>query len=322
MIRGFQLGIIVFLGLGVISLFEGDKGFCDTFPDKPIKVIVYQAAGSGTDVEARGILPYVQKQLGVSITIENVPGAGGKIGLTRVWKAKPDGYTLVVHTTTQSLMGEILFNPEYRIADFSHVFSWSLTNQVLVVNSENWKTHNEFIKDAKARVLSAGIPGRGTSAHLMGLILVDSLRIKVNWVPFDSGQDAITALAGKHIDFAAVGTTIALPLVKAGKLKPLLVFADGKDMVYPDVSSAREMGYNFAVMPMIRGVDGPPQIPMPVIKVLEDAFAKAIKDPHYVTWAQNRMIEIAPLNHKEYQKAIEEQMREIEKYKDILKASQ
>jgi tripartite-type tricarboxylate transporter receptor subunit TctC len=151
---------------------------------------------------------------------------------------------------------------------------------------------------------------------------VDSLRIKVNWVPFDSGQDAITALAGKHIDFATVGTTIALPLVKAGKLKPLLVFANDKDMVYPDVSSAREMGYHFSAMPMIRGVDGPPKIPMSVIKVLEDAFAKAIKDPNYVTWAQKRMIEIAPLNHEEYQKAIEEQMREIEKYKDILKASQ
>lgn len=307
------------LAITIAIVISADHSGAANFPDRPIRVIVYQAAGSGTDSEARGIVPYVQKHLGVQITVENVPGASGKIGLTRLMKAKPDGYTLLIHTTTQTLMGEILLYPEYRIADLSPIFSWSLTNQVLVVHNESWRTLDEFIKDARVRPLSAGIPGRGTVSHLMSLILVDGLGIKVNWVPFDSGGDALTSLAGKHIDFAAVGTTTALPLVKGGKLRPLLVFADRKDIVYPDVPLAKEIGYKFPAMPMIRGVDGPPKLAPEVVKTIEEAFFKAVKEPEYIAWSQKRMMEIVPLNHEEYHKAISEQQREIEKYRDILR---
>lgn len=315
-----QLRIIVLLSLGLIFLFTGEKVFSANFPEKPIKFIVGFAPGSGIDLEARGIAPYVQKHLGVQVTIENVSGADGKIGLTRVWKSKPDGYTLMLHTTTMSLIGEYILNPEYRIIDFSHIFSWSLTNQVLVVNSETYKTLDEFVKAGRERSLSSGLPGRGTASHLSGLILVDGLGIKVNWVPFDGSGDALTALAGKHIDFAAVATTSALPLVKAGKLRPLVVMANSKDVVFPDVPLAKDLGYHFTVIPMIRGVDGPPKMDAAVIKVLEEAFAKAVKEPDYLAWAQKRMVEIVPLNHEEYRKAIENQQKEVEIFKGFLKA--
>jgi tripartite-type tricarboxylate transporter receptor subunit TctC len=322
MVQKGHSSVIYLLVFGLAFLFGVDTTPCANFPDKPIRVIVYQGPGSGTDMEARGILPYVQKHLGVSIAVENVPGAEGKIGLTRLWKSKPDGYTLLIHTTTQSLMGQILFNTEYRVSDFTPIFSWSLTNQVLVVNGETWKTFGEFTKDARTRALSAGLPGRGTAAHLMGLILADGLGIKVRWVPFGSGQDSLTALAGKHIDFAVGGSTTALPLVKAGKLRPLLVFAKSKDVVYPETPLPREVGHDFGIISALRGVDGPPNLPSPIIKTLEKAFSEASREPEYLSWAQKRMIEVSPLNHEQYRKAIAEHLREIEKYKDILKAPQ
>jgi tripartite-type tricarboxylate transporter receptor subunit TctC len=318
--KGFGAWNLVF-GLSLAFLTTAAYSRAAGFPDKPIRVIVYQAAGSGTDSEARGIVPHVQKHLGVPVTVENVPGAGGKIGVGRVMKAKPDGYTLLIHTTTQTLMGGILLYPEYHVADLTPIFSWSLTNQVLVVHNETWKTLDEFIREARVRPLSAGIPGRGTVSHLMSLILVEGLAIKVNWVPFDSGGDALTSLAGKHIDFASTGTTTALPLVRGGKLRPLLVFADRKDIVYPDVPLAKEMGYNFPAMPMIRGADGPPKMPAEVVKTLEEAFAKAVKEPEYIAWSQKRMMEIVPLHHEEYRKAIDGQRKQIEKYRDLLKGS-
>ena len=148
----------VLLALTIASLISASDSTAADFPDKPIRVIVYQAAGSGTDSEARGIVPYVQKHLGVQVTVENIPGAGGKIGLGRLMKAKPDGYTLLIHTTSQTLMGEILLYPEYRVTDLSHIYSWSLTNQVLVVHIEKWKSLDEFIKEARVRPLSGGIP--------------------------------------------------------------------------------------------------------------------------------------------------------------------
>lgn len=318
--RKYYLAIIISIGLWLIFPIKGgEKVFGANFPEKPIKVIVPFGPGAGVDTEARGIVPYVEKHIGTKVIIENVSGADGKIGLTKVWRAKPDGYTLVIHTTTMSLIGEALFDPEYRILDFSRIFSWTLFNQVLVVNSEEWKTLDEFVKTGHTRPLSVGMPGRGSASHLMGLILVDGLGIKSNWVPFDGGPQAITALAGKHIDFATVATTTALPLVKAGKLRPLLVLGDQKDYIFPGIPLAKELGYKFPVIPAIRGVDGPPQMGLPIIKIIEGAFAKAIKEQGYITWAQKRMVDIVPLNHEEYQKAIETQKKEVEKYKGLLR---
>lgn len=307
--------IIILISLGVIYFVNGENIFAANFPEKPIRIIVPFPPGSGVDADTRGIAPYLQKYLGVPITIENVPGADGRIGLTKAWKASPDGYTLIVHTSTMSMMGEAVFTCEYRVLDFSRIFSWTSFNLALVVNSESWKNMDEFVKSARTRTLSAGMPGIGSPSHLMGLILVDGLGIKVNWVPFGGGAEAITALAGKHIDFASAATTTALPLVKAKKIRALLIMADEKDSVFPEIPISKDLGYTFPSIPTLRGIDGPPKIEMSKIKILEAAVVKAIKDPDYLVFAKRRMTDIIPLNHVEYQKALERQNKEVEKYK-------
>jgi tripartite-type tricarboxylate transporter receptor subunit TctC len=318
--RKFHPVMLCFLCLCLILFFGKGKVFGANFPDKAVKVISPGAAGSGVDLEARGIVPYVEKYLKVPVPIENVVGADTRIGLTKMWKSKPDGYTLAIHTTTMTLLGEILFNPEYQLSHFSHIYSWSLTNTVLVVQSEKWKTFDEFVQEARRRTVSVGMAGRGTSTHLNGIILWHGLGIKVNWVPFDGAGEALTALAGGHIDVVAAGTTSALPLVKAGKVRPLMVLANSKDIVYPDVPLAKDLGYNYPFLAMIRGADGPPKIDAGVIKVLGEAFDKASRDPGYMQWANNRMMEIIHLNPQEYGKMIETQKKEAEKFKDLLKA--
>ena len=317
--RKFHFGILFFLCFCLILFYGEGNVFSAKFPEKPVKFIVAFSPGAGIDLEARGLVPYLQKYLGVSTTIENIPGADGKIGLTKAWRANPDGYTLAIHTTTMTLLGEILLNPEYRVADFSHIYSWSLTNTVLVVHSEKWKTFDELVQDARKRPVSVGMAGRGSSTHLNSIILWHGLGIKVNWVPYDGAGNALAALAGGHIDVVAAATTSALTLVKAGKIRPLLVLANGKDMVYPDVPLAKDLGYKHIFVPMIRGADGPPKMGTQVVKVLEEAFAKAVKDPGYVQWANNRMMEIIPVNSSEYGKMIETQQKEMEKFSDLLK---
>ncbi len=314
-------GILCFLCFCLTLFFGEGKVLSAKFPEKTVKFIVAFSPGAGIDLEARGLVPYLQKYLGVSTTIENVPGADGKIGLTKTWRANPDGYTLAIHTTTMTLMGEILLNPEYRVADFSHIYSWSLSNTVLVVQSEKWKTFDELVQDARKRPVSVGMAGRGSSTHLNSIILWNGLGIKVNWVPYDGAGNALAALAGGHIDVVAAATTSALTLVKAGKIRPLLVLANSKDMVYPDVPLAKDLGYKHTFVPMIRGADGPPKMGTQVVKVLEEAFAKAVKDPGYIQWANNRMMEIIPLNSSEYGKMIETQQKEIEKFRDLLKTA-
>jgi len=288
------------------------------FPEKPITLVVGFAAGGSDDVEARGLAPFLQKHLDTRILVENLPGANGSIGRTKVWKAKPDGYTILVHVATTTLISQYLAPREYRPLEFSHIFSWTTSYQVVAVNSETYKNFNDFVKDAKTRTLSASIPVLGSTAHLSGLMLADGLGIKVNWVPFDGAGEALTALAGKHVDFAVTDRVSAVSLARAGKIRPLVVTANQKDIVFPDVPLAKDLGFNFPVLSLRRGADAPPNTALSIIKILEAAFAKVVKEPEYINWAKNRMSGIEPLGHEAYGKALLEQQREIEKYKSVL----
>ncbi len=288
------------------------------YPEKPITLVVGFAPGGSDDVEARGLAPFLERHLDTRILIENLPGANGSLGRMKIWKAKPDGYTILIHVATATLISQYLAPREYRPLDFSHIFSWATSNQVLVVNSETYKNFAEFVKDARTRTLSAALPLVGSTAHLSGLMLADGLGIKVNWVPFDGAGEAITALAGRHVDFAVTDRVSALPLARAGKIRPLVVTANKKDIVFPDVPLAKDLGFDFPVLSLRRGADGPPNTPLPIIKTLEAAFAKAIKEPEYIAWAKNRMSGLDPLGHEEYGKALLDQQREIEKYKAVL----
>ncbi len=303
------------LGMGLIW---ATSGLCAGFPEKPITVIVGFAAGSGNDIEARALAPYLQKHLGTQVNVENMPGAEGKTALTRIWKSKPDGYTITIHPATMAVINQYMLMPEYRILEFSHIFSWAVSNQVLLVHSDTYKTLNEWINESKKRLLAGGTPGLGTTSHLSGMMLADGLGIKVNWVPFSGSGEALTALAGRHIDFASTATQSALPLVKAGKLRPLVVMANSKDIVFPDIPLARDLGYDFPVIPLLRGADGPPNIPLPIIETLENGFAKAIREPAYISWAEKRMSQMQALGHVEYGKALQMQQQEVEKYKSFL----
>ncbi len=320
MLSKLYVGIIVLLSFSLVLLFNGEKACGATFPEKPIQLIVNFSPGSGADTDARGIAPFLQKYIGVSVMIENVEGATGKIGCTKVWRAKPDGYTLVTQDIPMALIGEYILNPEYRIVDFSQVFAYTQINSVLVVNSESWKTFDEFITEAKRRTLSVGLPGKGTVAHLNVLLLAKGTGINVNYVPYDGGAQALASLAGKHCDFASTSVTSALPLIKAGKLRPLLIFGNKRDNAFPEIPIVRELGLKSTPIPSIRGIDGPPKMEQRVIKIIEEAFFKTSKDPGYVAWAKNRMMENIPLTHEEYREAVVNQQKEVEKYKDIFMA--
>ncbi len=128
-----------------------------SFPRKPVKIIVTADAGGGEDTEARGIAPYVQKHLGVNVLIENQPGAGGKIAFEKFQRTEPDGYTLITYTFPKSIIIEYLDKTtRYRTRDFTPVYAWSRSNQLLLVHADAWKSFDEFLKAAKARTLRRG----------------------------------------------------------------------------------------------------------------------------------------------------------------------
>jgi tripartite-type tricarboxylate transporter receptor subunit TctC len=139
----------------------GEKS--SAYPQRPIRLIVPYVAGSGNDIQSRGIAPYVEKHLGARLVIENKPGAGGRIGMNDAWKAPPDGYTLINPGMPAPAIVEQLFSVNFRCREFTHIFAWSFDNSVLVVNSETWKTAKEFLAAARTNTLSGGHAGIGGS---------------------------------------------------------------------------------------------------------------------------------------------------------------
>ncbi len=306
-------------GAAVLAAPVARRASAQDFPKKPIRIVVTSDAGGGEDTEARAIAPYAQKHLGVGVTIENQTGAGGKIAFDKFQRAEPDGYTLITFTFPKSIIIEHLDRTRYRTRDWVPVFAWSRGNQLLVGHADTWKTFDEFLRAARGRTLSAGLSGRGSTTHLAALLAVDELGIKANWVPYEGAPGAIAALAGKHLDFAIVLATSAVPLIRAGKLRPLLLLGDARDPYLPEVPIPKDVGHDITTVPAIRGVHAPPKTPAGVVKVLEDAFRKAISEPEYVQWAKKRQMVIHPLSGVEFGREVTAAYTRVERFQSKLK---
>lgn len=132
--------------------------------------------------------------------------------------------------------------------------------------------------------------------------------------------NALAAVAGKQLDFSVCPTSVVISLVHAGKLKPLFTIADERDPAFPQVPTFRELGYSITAMPGIDGVAGPPNLPSDKVKILEEAFIKAAKDPEFLNWAKRTNTAGTVWDHVKFSRVIEEQIKEAEKYKEVLLA--
>jgi len=317
MFKKLEKIFMVALFVGVSMLFVCPPANSVDFPKKTIKLIVTADPGGGEDTEARGIVPYLEKYLGVKILIENQGAAGGKIAFERFQKTEPNGYTLITYTYPKSVVIEYTDKVNFKSKDYTPIYAWSWSSQVLVVNAETWKTFDEFLKVAKTKTMVGGLSGGHST--LGGLVVADELGLKVNWVPYEGSAGSLAALAGKHIEFSVTVTTSAVPLMEAGKLRSLIVFDNERDPYLPNVPCSKELGVRTSPIPGIRGIEAPPNTPPAIVKVLEEACSKTVKEPGYIEFAKKRKMAIHPLNSQEYGKAITEMYPIVEKYQQILR---
>ncbi len=290
------------------------------YPRKPIKIIVTSSAGGGEDMEARGVAPYLEKYLGVRVIIEDQPGAGGRIAFEKFQKTTPDGYSLLTSSFPKSIIMEYMTKTGYRTKDLTPVFVWSRMDSYLTVPADSWKTFDEFLKAAKSRPLTIGMPGIGGTNHLTGLMLIDKLGINVKWIPYEAGSAAYTALAGKHLDAAMGSTTGLTGLLDAGKVRSLMICSSNKRNPYlPDVPSPKELGLDIDPVAVYRGIEAPPNTPPAIVQVLERAFSKIVQDPGFIDWGKKNRVVLTPMPAKEFRKVIDAYYPMIEKYQTLLK---
>jgi tripartite-type tricarboxylate transporter receptor subunit TctC len=148
---------------------------------------------------------------------------------------------------------------------------------------------------------------------------MDELGIKVNWVPYEGAAGSVAALAGKHLDFTICLATSAVSLIQAGMLRPLLLFGDKRDPYFPDVPIPKDLGLDITPIPGIRGVQAPPKTPASIVKVLEEACGKAVKEPAFIEFSKKRQMVLHPLSSQEFRQIVEVTYPKVEQFQSMLK---
>jgi tripartite-type tricarboxylate transporter receptor subunit TctC len=307
--------VAVLLCLTVLVCFSGTgEVLAEGLGSKPIKLLVAAAPGGAEDLAARALAPLLQVRLKTTVSVENNPGAGGKMAFEKLQKADPDGHTLAVYTYPKSIIQEHTGKTNFRTMDFTPVYAWSKTFPVLVVHPDSsFKTFDDFVKGAKAKPLAGGISNLGGQIHLLALIFMDELGAKVNWVPYNSAAESLTAVAGKHLDFVIALTGSAAAMLDAGKLRPLLLLGDQRDPFLPNVPAPKDLGLSFESIPTSHVAMAPPKMPPAILKTLEAAFADAVKDPVFLDFMKKRKMTVATLTSEQLGKLTEQLYPRIKK---------
>ena len=219
-----------------------------TYPAKPVRIVVPWTPGGTADTLARILAQRLNESLGQQVLVDNRPGASGQIGTDLVAKAPPDGYTLVLATTAPnstapSLYPKLAYDP-YK--DFAPISLVALTFYVLSVNPHvPVKNLQELVKLAKARPgqLNFSSPGSGTPNHLSGEMLKTQAGIQMQHIPFKGSAQAIADVIGGQIPLNFENIAVVLPHIKAGKVRALGVTSAQRSQFLPDVPTIAESGY-------------------------------------------------------------------------------
>jgi len=278
-LTGLAAGLALFAAVGPAR--------ADTYPSKPIQMVVPQAPGGTNDIVARLVAADLSQRLGQQVVVENRPGAGGNIGTQYAARATPDGYTLLMTiSSTQainpSLYRQVPFDP---IKDFEPIAPVATVPNVLVVNPAfPAKNLAELISMAKAkpdyyRFASAG---NGTLNHLLGEMLNSMAGIKLEHVPYKGVAPALNDVLGNQVPMAFASLPSVLPHIKAGKVRALGVSSAKRSPFAPDIPAIGETvpGYSGDLWVGLFAVKGTPrEVTQKLAQALQAALAdKALRD--------------------------------------------
>ncbi len=250
------------------------------FPDRPVKLIVASPAGSPPDIMARLVSDKLAALLGQPIVVENRPGAGGTIGARSVIGAEPDGYTLMMGSTSSLLIAPLIYrNARYTSATFTPVAGLSESAEILAVHpSVKANSVAELVKLAKSapgklRYASAGV---GTLPHIEGELLKARAQIDIRHIPYRGGGPALTGLLGGevHIFFSAL--TQMLPYVRDGRLRGLAVTSGARSPLAPELPTMVQSGFDGFVTASINFIVAPPDTPLAIRQQISAAVARAL----------------------------------------------
>ena len=269
------------IALAAVMLLAITAATAEPWPNKPIKLIVPFPAGGPTDLVGREAANILRNALGQAVVVENRPGGNGTVGLEVLAKSPPDGYTIGLTAITLSIaphLGNAPFDP---FKDFSPVTNLVSMTPVIIANpalpANNLKELAAYAKANPGKV-AFGTPGVATVPHLGAELLQRAGDFKLLHIPFKGATQQIQDLIGGStmLDFQS-SLVVALPQIKAGKVKPIAVLTAQRALQLPDVPTAAESGYPGVVVAPWFGIGGPAGMPPDVIKRIHEAMVKGMQ---------------------------------------------
>jgi len=268
-----MLGAFALLA-GVLAGFTSlDGAAAQSYPNRPITLIVPFPAGSTTDLVGRILADRLGDALGQRVVVDNRGGAGGVVGTEAVMRAEPDGYTLLMgtigtHAINPYVYPKITYDP---VKDFSPIIQFGTAPNVLVVNpSLPVKTVKELIDYVRARPgqTNYASSGNGTSNHLSGAMFAAREGLTASHVPYRGGAQAITDLLRGEVQFMFYHYLPLLPHIAEGKLRPLAITSAARISALPDVPTMAEAGISDFEVSAWFGVYAPPKMPPEMVAML------------------------------------------------------
>lgn len=232
------------LGMLATSLaLAGGIAQAETFPAKPMTMVVPFAAGAATDRAARSIAKQLEKQLGQPLVVENVAGASGTLGAKRLLRSQADGYTIMLGTINDLVIAQAVMKPGYTLDDFTPLARTGMDMTVLVAHpSFSAQNADEFVKLARAAAdpLQIGVPGQATVQTYGANLLADAGDFKIQTVPYKAGAPLVADLLGGQIQIGTIALSSVLPQIRAGKLKAIGVLSDRRHTSAPEIPTVNE----------------------------------------------------------------------------------
>jgi tripartite-type tricarboxylate transporter receptor subunit TctC len=317
--------VIFAISVLVVSALARGIAAAQTYPVRPITIIVPFAAGGPTDVLARVLGEHIRANLGQPVLIENVTGAGGSIGVGRVVAAAPDGYTISAgHFGTHVANGAI-YPLKYDLQHDLDPVARLPSNPMLVVTRRDFPAANlrELVAWLKAHPgkATAGTAGAGSGAHIAGAFLANLVGAAIQFVPYRGTAPAMQDLVAGQIDLIVDQAANALPQVRQASIKALAVTAATRLAAAPQIPTAAEAGLPGLQMELWNGMWVPHATPRQIIDKLNGAVVNALADPSVREKLATLGLEGPPADQRSPEALRAFQNKEIEKWWPIIKAA-
>jgi len=307
------------LGVALTFALSASTAIAQTYPSKPVRLIVPLPAGSSADAIARIVMPVASKHLGGQIVIENEGGGASIPGSARAPKAAPDGYTLLFGNTSINVVNPLIFNnlPYDPAKDFVAVARTASQALIMAVPAASpAKSVKDFVELAKAgKVTNYASLGPGTSAHLSAETLKSLTGIQLKHIPYQPGPTAVMDLGRGDVNMLFYSYASFLPAVQAGTIRLIGIAAEQRSALVPDIATMREQGYDVVITAWY-GVYARTGTSKEIVDKVADAVNKAMADPDVLKALTSAGTDPTPSKSAEdFERFTAE---EFEKYKKII----